>query len=435
MPEYTQSLPVPRSGLAAGETSLLMIRPILGVVALAASAIAASSSITVPYVITIPYATALATSHHINAVGTKDPIRTVVTVNSNIIDVLAAEENHVPKVLEKLRELCAGSYATMYPEICDHLNDKGYWPLTETTVEALPTTITIAIIHSTTVISSIYIPTTVTASWMAAPRETAPSTFASAVRPSSSSSSSSSSVQSSSFLLPSSSITPSLPSMTMRPQAVSPEKEQEVWDSEQIYEDAPDEENYEPEPDVETEPEPEPEPDLEPDLEPEPELEVEVEAVEAVEAENKHELEPESSELEPQLEFGDNSSPDPDRPDQDPDPEPEFIPEVIIPSPTHPRQFKNPQAYPSISYFRSATDARGCTQTVSNFKKVTDFYTSTVYAETVTTTRKFACGDCPNIIIVQVGGPGILLEPKTTELVQHGTGTVTVWGCRESASA
>ncbi|KAK0621783.1 hypothetical protein B0T17DRAFT_618185 [Bombardia bombarda] len=53
--------------------------------------------------------------------GAPNPIRTVVTVNSNRIDVLASNEEDVSKVLEKLRELCAGPHAKTYPEICEHL--------------------------------------------------------------------------------------------------------------------------------------------------------------------------------------------------------------------------------------------------------------------------------------------------------------------------
>ena len=57
--------------------------------------------------------------------ATSNPIRTVVTVNSNRVDVLAADEKDVPKVLEKLRELCAGPFASLYPEICEHLGAGG----------------------------------------------------------------------------------------------------------------------------------------------------------------------------------------------------------------------------------------------------------------------------------------------------------------------
>ncbi|KAK5652893.1 hypothetical protein OQA88_9559 [Cercophora sp. LCS_1] len=52
---------------------------------------------------------------------TTNPIRTVVTVGSNVIDVLAGDEEDVPKVEEELRKLCAGPLANIYPEICDNL--------------------------------------------------------------------------------------------------------------------------------------------------------------------------------------------------------------------------------------------------------------------------------------------------------------------------
>ncbi|KAK3991060.1 hypothetical protein QBC44DRAFT_368402 [Cladorrhinum sp. PSN332] len=586
---------------ATNETSFFMIRRVFGVIALAATATAASSSITVPYVITIPNAITRAPNLHINAVGTKDPIRTVITVNSNKIDVLAAEEKDVPKVLEKLRELCAGPYATLYPEICDHLNDPGYWPLTETTIETLPTTVTNAIYHSTTVISSIYLPTTVTASWMTVAKETAPSTFISSTRRSPTVLSSPS-VQSSRLPPPPSPASTSAPSPTSRPKTTSlvipssplvekpytfsklskgerpkgatraediapvtikpvtritrirtktttpthtvtkvaitvtqsiygehisaPVTEpldcpysdetsilcsvitiyhhlpiptivtvsgpiltfpRSGWqqagataipvpsgggvvhsDSYPLHDQKEDDDGGGDSPDHGPLPAPLKGPNLFPrptngvvpphiqerireleakyevgreepeneqpelDAQPEPQFEPVLRPYRDKQRASEPELEPE---FEPEFEI--EPEPDPEleyEPDPELEPEPEPKPKPL-PTPTHARQFKGLQAYPSISYFRSASPpGGGCTQTVSKFEKVTDFYTSTVYAETVTTTKRFACGDCPNIIILQVGGPGILLEPKTTEVLEGMTGTRTVWGCRETGT-
>ncbi|KAK0620881.1 hypothetical protein B0T14DRAFT_567595 [Immersiella caudata] len=44
---------------------------------------------------------------------TTSPIRTVITINSNLIDVLAGDEKDVPKVIEKLRQICAGPLASL----------------------------------------------------------------------------------------------------------------------------------------------------------------------------------------------------------------------------------------------------------------------------------------------------------------------------------
>ncbi|KAK3389452.1 hypothetical protein B0H63DRAFT_518680 [Podospora didyma] len=79
--------------------------------------------------------------------ATASPIRTVVTVNSNRIDVLASDKQDVPKVLEKLRQLCAGPYASLYPEICEHLEAGGiqdgdsimWWPTDDDTPDILTT--------------------------------------------------------------------------------------------------------------------------------------------------------------------------------------------------------------------------------------------------------------------------------------------------------
>ncbi|KAM7210439.1 hypothetical protein V8F06_014175 [Rhypophila decipiens] len=49
-------------------------------------------------------------------------IRTIVTVNSNEIHAIAAEED-VPKTIEKLQELCSSPLAPLYPEICDNVED------------------------------------------------------------------------------------------------------------------------------------------------------------------------------------------------------------------------------------------------------------------------------------------------------------------------
>ncbi|KAM7184859.1 hypothetical protein V8F33_012764 [Rhypophila sp. PSN 637] len=50
-------------------------------------------------------------------------IRTTVTVNSNEIHVIAAEED-APKTIENRQELCSGPLAHLYPEICDNV-EKG----------------------------------------------------------------------------------------------------------------------------------------------------------------------------------------------------------------------------------------------------------------------------------------------------------------------
>ncbi|KAK0641955.1 hypothetical protein B0T16DRAFT_461978 [Cercophora newfieldiana] len=47
----------------------------------------------------------------LGALESTSPIRTVITINSNLIDVLAGDEKDVPKVVEKLRQLCAGPLA------------------------------------------------------------------------------------------------------------------------------------------------------------------------------------------------------------------------------------------------------------------------------------------------------------------------------------
>ncbi|KAM7187346.1 hypothetical protein V8F20_011010 [Naviculisporaceae sp. PSN 640] len=57
--------------------------------------------------------------------ATSHPIRTVITVNSHGVDVVAADDGEVLKVTEKLRELCSGPLASRYPEICDHLETDG----------------------------------------------------------------------------------------------------------------------------------------------------------------------------------------------------------------------------------------------------------------------------------------------------------------------
>ncbi|KAK4445987.1 hypothetical protein QBC34DRAFT_383659 [Podospora aff. communis PSN243] len=77
-----------------------------------------------------------------------NPIRTFITINSNIIDVLAGDENDLPKVEEQLRLLCSGPHASLYPEICDHFKKHGdvgeftLWPqpgmsITETETKTL----------------------------------------------------------------------------------------------------------------------------------------------------------------------------------------------------------------------------------------------------------------------------------------------------------
>ncbi|KAK3323369.1 hypothetical protein B0T19DRAFT_401702 [Cercophora scortea] len=95
----------------------MILKRIKGLVALASVSIAASLS----QHVSLPALTADPGLHDASP-ATSSPIRTVVTVNSNRIDVLAGDEKDVPKVLEKLRELCAGRYASLYPEICEHLD-------------------------------------------------------------------------------------------------------------------------------------------------------------------------------------------------------------------------------------------------------------------------------------------------------------------------
>ncbi|KAK3688647.1 hypothetical protein B0T22DRAFT_160411 [Podospora appendiculata] len=95
----------------------MILKAIKGLVVLASVSIAIPQS----QHISLPALTA-APGLDGSSLGTSSPIRTVITVNSNRIDVLAGDEKDVPKVLEKLRELCAGPYAYMYPEICEHLD-------------------------------------------------------------------------------------------------------------------------------------------------------------------------------------------------------------------------------------------------------------------------------------------------------------------------
>ncbi|KAK4227000.1 hypothetical protein QBC38DRAFT_455635 [Podospora fimiseda] len=397
-----------------------MIGSVLGVVALAATAIAANSPITFPYV-------AITRAPTPDAAGTKDPIRTVITLNSKPIDVLAAEEHDVPKVLEKLRELCAGPYATLYPEICDHLNQPVYWPLTETTIKTLPTTVTNAIYHSTTVIRSIYVPTTVTAS----------STFTAFMRSSTSSSlsfiSSSFRSSSSSSLAPTRTSTtkptnplkhpPFIPKTTSSMRPTSPLKRPSL----------PKTTSTRPTPSS-----PSPRPYISTRLSKgtKPKGTTPTKDYPHIKSNTTTPLKRPTSFSKP---TGGIASPfmreriqqqeeAEERPENNG--HPDYFYQTRRPRPTHFRQLKDLQAFSSISYFRS--NGEGCTQTMPNFKKVTDFYTVTAYAETVTTTKRFDCWDCPNIIIVQVGGPGVILEPKTTVWEGWLRETKTVWGCRES---
>ncbi|KAK3361229.1 hypothetical protein B0T24DRAFT_599572 [Lasiosphaeria ovina] len=113
----------------------------LGLAALAAIASASASATVSGESLTHPITSAPVLVHA--TFGTSSPIRTVVTVNSNRIDVLAGSEQDVPKVIEKLRQLCAGPHASMYPEICEHLDAVGsgvdpiiWWPPDHETHEA-----------------------------------------------------------------------------------------------------------------------------------------------------------------------------------------------------------------------------------------------------------------------------------------------------------
>ncbi|KAK0715964.1 hypothetical protein B0H67DRAFT_255307 [Lasiosphaeris hirsuta] len=117
-----------------------------GLMVLAVATVADGRNLDLPFSITAAPSHLYSQSY--SQFGMSSPIRTVVTVNSNEIDVLAANEKDVPKVLEKLRQLCAGPYASMYPEICEHLNQSSgsekdpviWWPPDEITPEIITTT-------------------------------------------------------------------------------------------------------------------------------------------------------------------------------------------------------------------------------------------------------------------------------------------------------
>jgi len=118
-----------------------MARAILnGLAALAAASVVLSTSPADDHFITAP---PIQPRHPLE---TTSPIRTVVTINSNLIDVLAGDERDVPKVVEKLQQLCAGPLAYLYPEICEHFKGNGdpveiiLWPpegQTTTTTEVV----------------------------------------------------------------------------------------------------------------------------------------------------------------------------------------------------------------------------------------------------------------------------------------------------------
>ncbi|KAK0663471.1 hypothetical protein QBC41DRAFT_381143 [Cercophora samala] len=451
-----------------------MITAILSVAAtLAAASVAASSSLSTPTsfpITTGPDIQKLAS-------WTSNPIRTVVTVNSNRIDVLAAAEEDVPKVLEKLRELCAGPYANKYPEICEHLSDDDLWWPTATPSISSSILSYISTLQSLSLSSMEAEPTssllTPTFS-LAAPTSSLDPSIATASASASPADSELSAVTATTLIT---SVIPTtvsdVPStITASPSTLELTVTQSIYGShltaplaetvECPYSSA-EGENGETKPlcTVITIYHHLPIPTL--ITVTGPILSFPRNGAPGITLEPPRTRIPSRTRarttivktIEVVTELPDDANDgggDDDDDDDDDDPPPASVhfvpsptPEVDAPTITTPEAiittlefeptlfssarpaWSGYEPFPSVSWFRSADPPEGCTQTESIFSKITDFQTATVYAETVKATRVIGC-ECPNIKIVHVGGPGIVIEAHTTVTVDE-VATETGFAC------
>ncbi|KAK4205016.1 hypothetical protein QBC40DRAFT_325622 [Triangularia verruculosa] len=438
-----------------------MIKSILS---LAAASVAASSSLS-----TLP-SLSLTPGPDIQQLAswTSKPIRTVVTVNSNRIDVLAAAEEDVPKVLEKLRELCAGPYANKYPEICEHLQDDDlWWPsVTSSILSCLST------LESLSASSIPAEPTPPLAEPSSSPTAESPTTILPSASPAPAEPIASivtattlvTTVVPTTISLTPSTITasPSTLELTVTQSIYGSHLTAPIQETVECPYSTADGENGEtkplctvitiyhhlPIPTLITVTGPilsfprdaPPGITLEP---PQPKLpsrtRIRTTIVKTIEVVTD-------------VPFDDSSPPDDDdntpADDNDDDDQPPASIQFIQPTPlpamitAHKPISEQPtfaaarrsawsgyEPYPSVSWFMSADPPGGCTQTESIFRKITDFQTATVYAETVRATRVIGC-ECPNVMVVSVGGPGVVIEAVTTvTAVEGGVWTETGFAC------
>ncbi|KAK4183412.1 hypothetical protein QBC35DRAFT_113094 [Podospora australis] len=335
------------------------------IAALAAASTAASSSSVSHSVVTVgPNIQQLAS-------GTSNPIRTVVTFNSNRIEVLAAEEHDVPKVVEKLHELCAGPLAADYPEICEHLGDVSWLPSIQPAADIELTTASLhPLIHSS-------IPKQTE---LASPKQRKPASPKQR-KPASSKQRKP---------VPSKQRKPASskqrkPASSVAPSALSPSPSTSPLTSAKLS--------------------------LNPTVTATVSVSTIVEVTKIVSVPTT--IENENTIFMPTtVEIENNTTLSMTARHTISFDKPMDVTDTTLTT-SYARSWRSMQLYPSISWFRSAIPASGCTQTVPTFKKITDFSMSTVYASTMLMTKPLDC-TCPNIMVVHVGGPGIVIDPKTT---------------------
>ncbi|KAK0742000.1 hypothetical protein B0T21DRAFT_381740 [Apiosordaria backusii] len=375
---------------------------------LAAASVAVSSPLSTPFLLTT------GPDIHKLASWTSNPIRTVVTVNSNRIDVLAAAEEDIPKVLEKLRELCAGPYANKYPEICEHLEDDDlWWP---TAAPSLSSSIlsSISILQSPSATPTQAEPT----SSLATPSSSLVSENPVTSLPSASPAESSASIVTATTLITSSiygsHLTTPLAETVECPYSTA---KGEDGDTKPrctvitIY-------HHLPIPTLITVTGP---------ILSFPRNGAPGITLEAAKIKTRIRTTIVKTEVVTYLPL----AVDDDQPPAStvelvqpttPTPEVTIVVPVLEPEPSRPTTprptWSGYEPFPSISWFRSADPPAGCTQTESIFKKITDFQTATVYAETARATRVIGC-ECPNIKVVHVGGPEVVIAARTTVTLEE----------------
>ncbi|KAK4677827.1 hypothetical protein QC764_302290 [Podospora pseudoanserina] len=451
-------------GLVAHETS--MITAIFAV-----AATVAATSVTASSLLSTPTSYPLTTGPDVQelAAWTANPIRTVVTVNSNPIDVLAAAEEDVPKVLEKLRELCAGPYAHKYPEICEYLGGEELWWPT-----AVPSTSPSILSYISTPQSSsiaakptLSVPTTTSS--LPTPTSSPPIPTSSLALPTSSLDSSTATANSStspadselSAVVATRLIAPVVPTsvsvaastITSSPSTLELTVTQSIYrfhltapSAEMVecpYSSSAEGENDETKAlcsvttihhhlpistlitvtgpvlsfprngaPVTTMEEPARTTTL-------LRTRIRFTRIKTIDTELLNDDEDDAPLPSASVQFVSSYSPTlevdtaPSTPTAGFEPE---LPTAVLPSSTNRPGWIGYRPFPSISWFRSADSPGGCTQTETIFSKMTGFQTATVFAATARATRVVAC-ECPNFKVVLVGGPGVVIEARTTVTV------------------